>query len=284
MAKAKEIEKKPDTGFSLEVIEKSPTFENSLATYRKFEKDIPALRVTNTETQTSAVGTRDRLKVFKKSLEDEKKEFSFSADAYLKKVKSIYNPKIDAIEDWIDKVNTALIEYQESIEKKIRQEAARLEAEREAEKRVVLIRDIKNVLKKIDAPEEKTLAWLKKGYGSDDLKEITTFNLQVVLEKLIERAKKDSPEATAKLEAIENRPAPIEPPAPSAIVPKTVKTEDGSGVTFREDWDFEVVDANAVPREHMMPDEVKIRKLVRAGLRNIPGLRIFPKKVVTSTR
>lgn len=53
------------------------------------------------------------------------------------------------------------------------------------------------------------------------------------------------------------------------------------GVVFREIWQFEIVDYYAVPREYMMPDEVKIGQVVRAmkGLTNIPGVRAFPKKV-----
>lgn len=56
------------------------------------------------------------------------------------------------------------------------------------------------------------------------------------------------------------------------------------GVSFREDWDFEVEDAGRVPREYLALDLVKIRGVVRAmkGATAIPGIRAFPKKVVAS--
>ena len=53
-------------------------------------------------------------------------------------------------------------------------------------------------------------------------------------------------------------PAPSEPPGP----------RDGL-------WAFEVVDADAVPREWMIVNEQAIGAAVRAGLRTIPGVRIF---------
>lgn len=40
-------------------------------------------------------------------------------------------------------------------------------------------------------------------------------------------------------------------------------------------WVFDVVDANAVPREYLVVDEKKIRAAVRAGAREIPGVKIY---------
>ena len=53
------------------------------------------------------------------------------------------------------------------------------------------------------------------------------------------------------------------------------------GVGFREEWDFEVVDINAVPREYLVIDEHKVGRIVKAlrDATSIPGIRAFSKSV-----
>lgn len=45
-------------------------------------------------------------------------------------------------------------------------------------------------------------------------------------------------------------------------------------------WNFEVTDASAVPMEFLMVNEKALREAVRAGVREIPGVRIFSETVV----
>jgi hypothetical protein len=70
------------------------------------------------------------------------------------------------------------------------------------------------------------------------------------------------------------------PPPPPVVVtppaPKLTRAEDGSGVTFVEVWNVEVTNASLVPRDYLVVDESKLRKVVRAGLHSIPGCRIWP--------
>jgi len=46
---------------------------------------------------------------------------------------------------------------------------------------------------------------------------------------------------------------------------------------------FELVDFSLVPNEYKMLDSVKVGRVVRAGLRNIPGLRIWEEKSLRVT-
>jgi hypothetical protein len=61
---------------------------------------------------------------------------------------------------------------------------------------------------------------------------------------------------------------------PASIVPEAPRTE---GLAMRENWDFEIVDEIAIPREYLIPDDVKIRKVVKImkDKTNIPGIRVF---------
>jgi hypothetical protein len=67
--------------------------------------------------------------------------------------------------------------------------------------------------------------------------------------------------------------APVVPEAPNA-----------SGLTLREDWKFQVIDKSLLPREYLIPDEVKIGRVVRAlkSEAKIPGVRVWSEKSVSS--
>jgi hypothetical protein len=60
---------------------------------------------------------------------------------------------------------------------------------------------------------------------------------------------------------------------------KTVHTAAGK-VTMRSVWKAEVIDFNLLPDEYKVADEVKIGKVVRAGVRQIPGVRIYEEKSI----
>lgn len=66
------------------------------------------------------------------------------------------------------------------------------------------------------------------------------------------------------------------PPPPPPI---KVEKEQVSGYQVRKVWDFEITDIKKIPAEYLIPDEKKIRKVVSAGLREIPGVRIFEKTI-----
>ena len=76
------------------------------------------------------------------------------------------------------------------------------------------------------------------------------------------------------------------PPIPEAVAPivpgaaKSVDTDAGK-VSFRTDWLYEIVDAEALPRMYLTPDTKKIGDVVRAskGGIQIPGVRIYSKEV-----
>ncbi len=55
--------------------------------------------------------------------------------------------------------------------------------------------------------------------------------------------------------------------------PKTIRAE---GATSYEklDWAHEIVDESLIPREYLMVDERKIKISIKAGVRQIPGIKI----------
>lgn len=57
-----------------------------------------------------------------------------------------------------------------------------------------------------------------------------------------------------------------------------------AGVSFREAWKFEITDPNAIPREYLLIDESKIRRVVQAmkADTNIPGVRAYAEKTLAA--
>jgi hypothetical protein len=97
-----------------------------------------------------------------------------------------------------------------------------------------------------------------------------------------EEARKILLEAQAKLDA-EAKKAGVEPikieTAPVVEAPKNVRTEEGT-LFNREVWKFEVVRSEDVPREYLIIDEKAISQAVKNGIREIPGVRIYPETTV----
>jgi len=69
--------------------------------------------------------------------------------------------------------------------------------------------------------------------------------------------------------------------APPVVVARTVPKVQG--VSFTERWQFEIVDADKIPRVYLKPDEVKIGAYVRAMKSEalIPGVRVWSSKGVS---
>lgn len=81
-----------------------------------------------------------------------------------------------------------------------------------------------------------------------------------------------SAEAESVVEQAISMPAPVVPVAPS-----TPKVE---GISYRETWKHQIVDAALIPREWLIPDEQAIAAFVRStkGAKQIPGIRIYPEQ------
>lgn len=78
-----------------------------------------------------------------------------------------------------------------------------------------------------------------------------------------------SAEAESVVEQAISMPAPVVPVAPS--------TPAVQGISYRETWKHQIVDAALIPREWLIPDEQAIAAFVRStkGAKQIPGIRIY---------
>jgi hypothetical protein len=81
-----------------------------------------------------------------------------------------------------------------------------------------------------------------------------------------------------KAEQLQARAATVVAPVISREPPKV------TGVSTRDVWKFEIVNEMEVPREYLMVDESKIRKVVGAlkGETRIAGVRVWPEKSIAA--
>lgn len=96
--------------------------------------------------------------------------------------------------------------------------------------------------------------------------------------KLNARADRVEEKTAAKVEELQVREASVVAPVIQREPPKV------AGVSTREVWLFEVNDPTQVPRQYLIVDESKIRKVVQAlkGDAQIPGVRVYSERQIAA--
>lgn len=114
-------------------------------------------------------------------------------------------------------------------------------------------------------------------------KKISQYQLRVELERRrqeeADRRAREELQAKVNAEAAAlNVEAPVIAPAVAPELPKVTRTEAGTA-SQRKEWRFDVIDPAAVPRSFLMIDERAIRQAVKAGVREIPGVRVYEESI-----
>lgn len=71
-----------------------------------------------------------------------------------------------------------------------------------------------------------------------------------------------------------------------AATPIVREAPNVQGIATVERWTFEITDAALIPREYLLIDESKIRKVVAALKKDcaIPGVRVYPETIISARR
>jgi len=148
------------------------------------------------------------------------------------------------------------------------------------EKRKELVAPIRETEKQINNLFKPYLSRLELGINKIDhaLKTWNAKQKQEAEALMIEQMKINTAQINEALqtgEVFQPEEAVIRP------VSKTSHAHVGT-VTYKEDWEFTVVEPDLVPRNLCKPDEVKIRAMVKAGAREIAGVLITPRVITTA--
>jgi hypothetical protein len=106
-----------------------------------------------------------------------------------------------------------------------------------------------------------------------EIHDVLKSKIEMYQTKKLEQAKKENDKVVAKVEA--GKMDFDQAGEKFKEVAKTAKIEAGS-VTFRTIKDVELEDESLLPREYLVPDMVKIRKVALAGVK-IPGVKVVEK-------
>lgn len=148
-----------------------------------------------------------------------------------------------------------------------------------------MLKQLKNKIKKLEDKRKeytKPLLDQKKLIDGDFkgiIKPLEEFVDKVKESMLVfhkaEQERKDKEQAELDKKALESGQSETK-----VEVVNDIKTQRGdvSTTTVKKVWTYEVEDENLLPREYMKPDETKISKAVREGVREIKGVKIYQKE------
>ena len=165
--------------------------------------------------------------------------------------------------------NTSEMENAVSLVKRVKEERVKLD-----EEKAFHIKPLKEHIKKLEAELKPKYDILEKIEGilkgkmvvytveQDNIRKEQEEKLRIEQQKKYEKEVKKA----------EKKDVPP-PPPPAPIVVEKPKI---AGFSMREIWDFEIVDVNLIPKDYLVPDEKKIRKVISAGV-TIPGVKSFKK-------
>ena len=244
------------TGFDLKPIKKElASYDKTLA---KMEKEAGTLVVSSRETQSRAIEIAGGAKTLNKSLKKALDTLTTPANDFLKQARNLFRPVLDrleAVEKGL-KDKAGAFEVQERLAQQKREAEAREEA--------------RKLQEKIDfeAREQREAALRKARDAAEKLQSEKDAAARAILEQTV----KEETEAAA----MEVPQVVVPTVAPQQTV---TRTETGSG-HMRMVWEIEVIDPAQVPRKYLTVDEKAIRADVKAGIREIPGVKIFERPVM----
>lgn len=239
--------------------------ELSLARYKEVSSQDDLAKATEILAQA---------KGFKKTLDDERSALIKDAVARQREINAeakTLSTRFDAIITHFDRVSrNYMLQEERRREEEHAAEQRRIAAEAEVARAAAQAeRDEK--LSKLHADLKKAKAVMSRVKASDA--------------EGVMRAASKVAELVSKIQELGGQVAP----EPAAFVPPPEKAAPvvgalGSRTHLQDHWTYEVVDLGEVPRAYLVIDPSKVAAAIRAGQRDIPGLRIFNDKRLVSRR
>lgn len=91
------------------------------------------------------------------------------------------------------------------------------------------------------------------------------------------KAREEAERVQAELnkKAEESGTDPVEVAPPVVEQPKVTRAETGAAVHMRKEWTWELEDIKQVPAEYLEVKKTAVNQAVKAGIREIPGIKIY---------
>jgi len=220
---------------------------------------VTQLAITSTVEQTKAIDMSNQIKARIKRVEELRLFFVEDLTRKVNEINKEFRAVRKPLEDMLGLIDSKLIEWR-------KKEMARIDAERKIEE---------ERKRKEWEKEQARLAKIAEKEAEAERKRLAKLDLSKKEEKA--ELKRIDEEKQTKIE--EAQKGEFDFDDSDFQQSKTVHSDTGSA-TFKKVMDFDVIDPLKIPREYMQVDLVAIRKAVKAGVKNIPGVNIFETEVV----
>lgn len=268
----------PATAQPLTLDAVKPKFESYLLRVKEMADEAKTVEVSDDNSLKYAVSLGGDAKKIAKAIETQRKKVIQEPNDFVKAVNNfckLFTEQLAQAEAVLKK-KISDYQYQQELERRKREEAARKAA---AELQEKLRREAEEANRK--AREE---AAKKAEEESARLRAIAEEEArkrkasEAELKALREKAEQNRLEAIRKAEEEAKLREITAPVVQEPIITKessVTRTETGTSAHQRKAWKAEVLDANLVPREYCTPDLKKINEAVKMGVREIAGVRIY---------
>lgn len=232
-----------------------PKFEDYRREALRIAAEAKELTVTDDESLNVAVMIGGNAKKIAKTITAQVKAIVAEPEDFVKGVKAIGKAITDALD-----------EAERTAKQKISQHQAKVELERrkEAEAARKAAEELQEKLRK-EAEEANRKAREEAARKAEE-------------EARARAASQAEIDAARNKAAVEAQKYAIEAPAViSPVIPEATKVvRTAAAASFqRKEWKHEITDPEAVPRDYCDPSPARIREAIKAGIREIPGVRIY---------
>ncbi len=246
----------PATAQTLTLDAVKPSFQPYLIRVREMADEAKAIVVSDDNSLKYAVSLGGDAKKIAKAIEAQRKKVIQEPSDFVKAVNNfakLFTEQLAQAESGLKK-KISHYQYQQELERRKREEAARKAA---AELQEKLRREAEEANRK--AREEAA---------------------RKAEEEARSRAASEAEIAAVKKKAEEEAKARevVAPIVQEPIVPResnVTRSESGVAAYQRKTWTFEITDETQIPREYLKVDDSKIRDAIKMGVREVPGLKIF---------
>lgn len=249
-------------------VEQLPAVRQVTSEIADLETFAADYRITNVEQYQSGTSDLQRVKSAQKRLEETRTSITGPMNAALKRVNDFFRAPTERLTTIERTIKVQLVQFADEQERIRREEQRKADeiARKERERLEAQAREAeRKAREKADADRRAAESAAAAGRAEEAA-------------KFAARAVATEEKAAAKADDLALRAATTVAPVIVRDPPKV------AGVSTREVWKFEITDPAAIPREYLVVDEARIRKVVQAlkGDAKIAGVRVYPERQIAA--
>lgn len=250
------------TGLSLPTV-------SGLAEYRGQADEIllwaKSVTITDSESLSIAVAKLGDIAKANREAETRRKSLTEAPNHWVKSVNETIKWVVAPLAEAESIVKRAVAVWQDAERRRVEDERRRIEVEQRR-----IQEEARQARLAEDAAKREAEARAKATAEAATLPEF--------YERMVEQedAERHAEKAAESVKIVEAASVPVLMPA----APERTMVSGGTAATVRQVWTFELTNLADVPRVFLRLNETKVREAIGAGVREIPGLRIFPEAVV----